>query len=326
VTLLDRYDAVLLDLDGTVYRGGEAVPGAADAVAAAHGKGVAVRFVTNNASRPPREVAAQLNGLGIAAEVAEVSTSAQAATGVLHERLDANAQVLVIGTEALSDEVRNVGLTPVREYNPDVAAVVQGLAQDTGWRELSEAVLAIRAGALWVACNADATLPTERGLVIGNGAMVAAVRTATGQEPLIAGKPELPLMREASANAKAPLAVGDRIDTDIFGAAAAGIDALLVFTGVSTPKELLATDVKQRPRYLAQDIGALVDGGDELAIGKQADWEIGTTIAWRGDGTADPMTLLRALCAAYDHLPDTLDPADDPAAGALRSLGLDRIG
>lgn len=322
MSLLDDYDAILFDLDGTIYRGGEVIPAAATAVQAAHDKNVVVRFVTNNASRAPHTVGDQLRDMGIAADDSEVSTSAQAAATVAKERLKAGSDVLVLGTEALADEIRNVGLNPVRAFQPDVAGVVQGLSPDTGWRELSEAVLAIRNGALWIACNADATLPTERGQLVGNGAMVAAVRTATGQEPVVAGKPEAPLMRAAAEGSTKPLAVGDRIDTDIAGALNAGMDALLVFTGVSTPRDLLNSAT--RPRYVAADVGALA-GDDDLEIAEQADWDLNGDIAWRGEGDPDPLSLLRALCAAHDHLPDTLRAADDQAAKALHDLGLDGI-
>ena len=324
MSLLDDYDAVLFDLDGTIYRGGEVIPAAAGAVEAAHDRNVAVKFVTNNASRAPHTVGDQLRGMGIRADDAEVSTSAQAAATVAKERLDAGSDVLVIGTEALVDEIRNVGLNPVREFAPEVAGVVQGLSPDTGWRQLSEAVLAIRNGALWIACNADATLPTERGQLVGNGAMVAAVRTATQQEPIVAGKPEAPLMRAAAEGSTKPLAVGDRLDTDIAGAVNAGMDALLVFTGVSTPRDLLNTPPKLRPRFVAADVGALIED-DDLEIAEQADWAVDEDIAWRGAGDPDPLGLLRALCAAHDHLPENLRAADDKAAKALRDLGLDEI-
>ncbi|TDP90464.1 HAD-IIA family hydrolase [Labedaea rhizosphaerae] len=322
MSLLDDYDAVLFDLDGTIYRGGEVIPTAAAAVQAAHDRNVVVRFVTNNASRAPHTVGDQLRDMGIAADDGEVSTSAQAAATVAKERLETGGDVLVIGTEALADEIRNVGLNPVRAFHPDVVGVVQGLSQDTGWRELSEAVLAIRNGALWIACNADATLPTERGQLVGNGAMVAAVRTATNQEPIVAGKPEAPLMRAAAEGTTKPLAVGDRIDTDIAGARNAGIDALLVLTGVSTPRDLLNTT--QRPRYVAADVGALTSD-DDLEITENGDWDVDGDIAWRGEGEPDPLALLRALCAAHDHMPDDLRAADDQAAKALHDLGLDHI-
>ena len=259
-TLLARYDALLLDLDGTVYRGREAVPGAAEAVSAARDHGTGIRFVTNNASRAPRDVADHLTEIGFHAELDEVSTSGQAAATMLADRPPAGAQVLVLGTEALADEVRQRGLTPVRETGPDTAAVVQGLSQDLGWRELAEACVAIRAGALWVTCNVDVTLPTERGLLPGNGALVVALKAATDREPLVAGKPAVPLLDQAakSLGAQRPLVVGDRLDTDIAGAINAGMDSLLVLTGVSTEAEALALPPEQRPTYIASDLSGLL--------------------------------------------------------------------
>ncbi|MFC0068972.1 HAD-IIA family hydrolase [Umezawaea endophytica] len=259
-TLLARYDALLLDLDGTVYRGKEPVPGAADAVAVARSQGVGIRFVTNNASRAPQLVVDHLVEIGFQAALDEVSTSAQAAAAMLAERLPADSAVLVLGTEALADEVRTVGLRPVREATDEVTAVVQGLSQDLGWRELAEACVAIRRGVLWVACNADVTLPTERGLLPGCGALVAALKAATDREPLIAGKPATPLLEQAakSLGAERPLVVGDRLDTDIAGAVNAGMDSLLVLTGVSTEADALALPADRRPTYIAADLSVLL--------------------------------------------------------------------
>ena len=116
--LLAAYDALLLDLDGTVYRGGEAVPGAVEAIKASRDRGAGIRYVTNNASRKPGSVAEHLNELGFQASVEEVSTSSQAAAAVLAERLDRGALVLIIGTPALTDEVEAVGLTSTRVFSP----------------------------------------------------------------------------------------------------------------------------------------------------------------------------------------------------------------
>ncbi|HEU5476035.1 MAG TPA: HAD-IIA family hydrolase [Actinophytocola sp.] len=326
--LLDRYDAVLLDLDGTVYRGAEAVPGAAGVVARIRDAGVAVRFVTNNASRSPEQVADHLRELGVPADLSEVCTSAQAAAAVLAERLPAEATVLVVGTNALSDEVRNVGLRPTAQASGDVVAVVQGLSQNVGWRELSEACLAIRAGALWVACNVDPTLPTERGQLIGNGALVAAVATATGTDPVVAGKPSRPLLDQAAGDAHRPLVVGDRLDTDIAGAVAAGLDSLLVLSGVTTPADVLAARPELRPTYLAADLTALSGRTSELAIAEQPGWTIDPDGRVRRTATAtsgDAFGLLRALCAAQvpDGEPGRLHAGDDAAKAALAELGLE---
>ncbi len=288
--LLDRYDALLLDLDGTVYRGRDAVPGAVAAVAAARARGVGIRFVTNNASRSPRTVADHLTEIGFEAALDEVSTSAQAAAAMLLDLVPEGSKVLVLGTEALADEVRQRGFTPVRDAEgtqirgsapasgngavgaqvgqpgsgadsdtAGVAAVVQGLSPELGWRDLAEAAVAIRAGARWVACNVDATLPTERGLLPGNGSLVAALKTATGAEPLVAGKPATPLLEQAakSLGAQRPLVVGDRLDTDILGAVRAGMDSLLVLTGVSTETDVAALPVELRPTYVAADLSVL---------------------------------------------------------------------
>lgn len=331
--LLDIYDALLLDLDGTVFRGGKAVPGAAEAVQAARENGTAVRFVTNNASRNSQDVADHLTGLGVPADPVEVSTSAQAAGTVLAGRLRQGDEVLVIGTAALADIVTAAGLRPVRAFHDGVAAVVQGISKDTGWRDLAEACLAIRSGALWVACNMDATLPTERGELPGNGSMVAALRAATGQEPVVAGKPARPLMDEAitSAGASSPLVVGDRLDTDIAGAVTAEVDALLVLTGVTKPAELLAAPAWLRPRYVAAGVGDVRGPAAELEIGPQRGWEVerselALTARWTGNGKgADKLGLLRALCAAHRPIDGgevVVRAEDDTTRDAVSALGL----
>ena len=164
------------------------------------------------------------------------------------------SKVLVIGTEALADEVRKVGLEPVRKFADKPDAVVQGHSPQTGWADLAEAALAIRDGALWVAANVDRTLPSELGLLPGNGSMVAALETATDQRPQVAGKPQPPLLLDALARGEfeRPLVIGDRLDTDISGANAAGLPSLLVLTGVSTVADMVHADAAERPNYLAR--------------------------------------------------------------------------
>jgi HAD superfamily hydrolase (TIGR01457 family) len=330
--LLDQYDALLLDLDGTVYRGGAAVDGAEPAIRAAQQAGVAIRYVTNNASRAPREVADHLNHLGIPAKEDEVSTSANAAAGMLVDRIPRAAEVLILGTEALAAEVENRGFTPVRKANPDVAAVIQGLSPQLGWQDLAEACIAIRGGALWVASNTDVTLPTERGLLPGNGALVAALAVATDAKPLVAGKPARPLMDDAirASGATRPLAIGDRLDTDIEGALNVGVDALLVLTGVSTATDLLAAPTNQRPHYVAATLTAIQSAPEELRIGPQSDWQAtvtddGVHLRYTGqDRHPDPLPALRALCAAWwpaHRGPATIHPDDEQARAVVTALG-----
>jgi HAD superfamily hydrolase (TIGR01450 family) len=274
MSLLDDYDALLFDLDGTIYRGEEPIPGADRAVEAAHQANTTVRFVTNNASRGPDEVAAHLTDIGIRATPDEVSTSAQAAAAVLAGKLAAGATILVVGSPSLEHEIHLVGLATVRQHSDAVQAVVQGLSKDTSWRDLAEACVAIRAGALWVACNVDPTLPTERGPLPGNGSMVAALRAATSSEPLVAGKPAAPLIDEAvrSAQSNKPLVIGDRLDTDIAGAIATGFDSLLVLTGVATAADLLEAPPEMRPTYVAQDVEAVTRDAGELRIDSTMEW------------------------------------------------------
>ncbi|ASR39528.1 HAD family hydrolase [Prauserella marina] len=331
VALLERHDAVLLDLDGTVYRGNEPIAGAAEAIEHVRERGTAVRFVTNNASKAPTEVADHLRSVGVAADTEEVSTSSQAAAGILVERLAPGSGVLVVGTGALAAEIDGLGLRAVRKVGAevaDIAAVVQGHSPKTTWVDLAEACVAIRAGALWVACNLDATLPTERGELPGNGAMVAALRAATGAEPVVAGKPRPPLFTTAaeSANATSALVVGDRLDTDISGAVAAGLAGLAVLTGVVTPERLLAAGPAERPRYLAADLGALTAKAGDLEIGPRAGWRIddtGSVLTVSGDSGGKALELLRALCAhAWRTGTTAVKAADDPAAAALSELRL----
>jgi len=328
MTLLDRYDALLLDLDGTVYRGGGAVDGAEPAVRAAHQAGVTVRFVTNNASRSPEDVADHLRRLDIPAKPDEVSTSAQAAAGMLVDRVPPGARVLIVGTDALAAEAENRGYEPVRKAGEGVAAVLQGLSQTLGWPDLAEACVAIRAGALWLASNVAPTLPTERGLLPGNGALVAALVAATDQHPLVAGKPARPLMDDAiaAAGATRPLAVGDRLDTDIAGAVNVGIDSLLVPTGVATPADLLAAGPGERPTYVAADLAAIQRPATEIKA--HPDWRVDShlRLSYRGNGASpDPLDALRSLCAAWWSQysgPATVQPQDETARAAVVALDL----
>lgn len=312
LSLLDRYDALLLDLDGTLMNGARPIPGAADGVDGARAKGRSIVFATNNASRTPEQVVSHLAGVGVTAAEDEIVTSPQIAARLLAEDLDEGASVLVIGGPSLSAEISTVGLTPVAEDGEDVVAVVQGWAPSVGWQQLAEGAYALRRGARWMATNTDATLPTEKGLAPGNGALVAAVRLATGLEPEVAGKPE-PGMFELAARqvgSASPLVVGDRLDTDIEGGNRAGIDTLLVLTGVSTVIEALHAVPRQRPTWIHADLtgldapcpAAVVDGDRARCGAVSARWQDGD-IALLGDA-ADLRTIRAALALVVAHCPD----------------------
>jgi len=257
--VVDAYDAVMLDLDGVVYLGPMAVPGAAEAVGQLHRRGIKTGFVTNNAARPPAAIALHLRELGIPAESTDVVTSAQAAAHLLVERFGAGAKVLVVGGPGIFDALAEQALTPVRSADDSPVAVIQGWAVDLTWEQLNEAAIAIHRGAHWVATNTDPTRPTDRGLVPGNGAAVAAVRMAVAVQPQVAGKPYRPLLDETTIRlgASRPIFIGDRLDTDIAGAAAAGMDSMLVLTGSHRGRDLLAAGPRQRPTHIGRDLAAL---------------------------------------------------------------------
>jgi glycerol 3-phosphatase-2 len=262
--LASLYDVALLDLDGVVYLGDMAVDGASEALARCERLGLRRVFVTNNASRTPRAVAGQLVGLGVPADADDVVTSAQAAAGRLQGLLASGARVLVVGGEGLVEAVRERGLTPVFSADDDPAAVVQGFSPTTTWQMLMEACVSVRSGRPWIVTNADATLPTPRGEGPGNGALVDVVRRAAHRDPdEVTGKPFAPIMVEALRRrpGERPLVVGDRLDTDIEAARAAGMDSLLVLTGVTGVAGLLQCPPKRRPTYVAADLGGLLEPG-----------------------------------------------------------------
>jgi HAD superfamily hydrolase (TIGR01450 family) len=204
------YDVALLDLDGVVYLGGTAIPGAAEVLRKAYSSGMRLAYVTNNPFRTPAAAAALLTSLGVPAAAADVATSAQAAARMLAERLPAGVPVLVVGGSGLRMALRERGLRPLSTALDKPQVVVQGYAPGVDYALLAEGELAVAAGALFVASNSDITLPGKRGRQPGNGSLVRVIATATGVEPLVAGKPEPSLHRESVLRTKAknPLIVG----------------------------------------------------------------------------------------------------------------------
>ncbi|MEU4011771.1 HAD hydrolase-like protein [Streptomyces pseudogriseolus] len=304
--LNEAYDTALLDLDGVVYAGGEAIGHAVPSLAAARDCGMRLAYVTNNALRTPDAVAAHLTELGIPAGAGDVITSAQAVARLIADQVPQGSRVLVVGGEGLRVALRERGLVPVESADDDPAAVVQGYGgPELAWGRFAEACYAVARGVPWFASNTDLTIPSGRGIAPGNGAAVEVVRIATGAEPQVAGKPLPPMHRETilRTGAERPLVVGDRLDTDIEGAFNGGVDSLLVLTGVTDGAQLLAAPPRHRPTYVDADLRGLLTGQPEVAEAG-GEFRCGGWTASAGagrlelDGDGDPVDGLRALCAA----------------------------
>ena len=342
-SLIEGFDGIVCDLDGVVYRGNEAVPHAVDSLLSALSKGVPVVYATNNASRPPAEVAAQLDSLGLPGPVSRVVTSAQAGARHIAQRCPAGSRVLAVGGQGVTLALQEEGLVPVSaQAAPSarpVVAVLQGYGAQVAWTDLAEVAYAVQAGALWVATNIDSTLPTERGVAPGNGALVSAVRAAVCVDPAVVGKPHTPLydlsVSVLGTSIERTLAIGDRLDTDIQGATAAGMASLFVFGGVHRWSDVAGAEPAARPRYLATDLRCLHLAYAEPRQDREdlSRWVCGAaqaSLSASGDLVGSPSgTLnerLRAALAALWHAGDVRGRPMDPRSGDGAALGneLDR--
>lgn len=259
---VERFDALLLDLDGVVYVGDHAVPHATQALRAAHTSGISIAYVTNNASRPPAEVADHLRRIGLDVAPADVVTSAQAGARLMESFVDAGATVLAVGGRGVAEALSDRGFIAVRDRRGAPAAVMQGFGRDLTWQHLAEAAYALAGGIPWIATNRDLTVPTPDGTAPGNGSFVRLLAGVVGREPdVVAGKPESPLVMESieRVGATAPVMVGDRLDTDIEAGHRAGIPTLLVLTGVTDARTLLTAAPHHRPHLLSLDLRGLAE-------------------------------------------------------------------
>lgn len=253
--LAERYDAFLFDLDGVLYRGSSPVPHAADAMARLRVSGARIAFVTNNSSATPVMVAERLVAVGIAAEAREVETSALTTAALLVERGVGSAYV--VGEAGIRRALADAGVRSIEDGGA-VDAVVVGLDRAATYDTIRIASELVEGGALLIATNGDASFPTADGSAWpGAGALVAAIETTTGAKAEVVGKPNPPILRAAldRAGGGTTLLVGDRLDTDIAGAAAIGWDSLLVLTGVSARSDLAGAAIA--PTYVGEDLRAL---------------------------------------------------------------------
>ena len=312
---LDGVDLVLADLDGVIYKGADAIPFAVDSINNVVEAGIRVGYITNNASRTAASVAEHLTGLGLQVAASDVITSPQAAMKLLVDLVPAGSTILVVGGEGITFELEKAGFVVTRSALDAPAAVVQGFAPEVGWAQLAEASFALHrdadgAGIPWVATNTDWTIPVARGIAPGNGTLVSAVHTAVGILPVVAGKPETPMFEVAIERfgATKTIVIGDRLDTDILGANNAGLESVLVLTGIDQAKQVLAAAKEQRPTWIVDDLRQLHEPYPATLTETKDDVEtttVGAAIV-RRDGEnltvlsagEKPIDLLRAGAAA----------------------------
>lgn len=254
--IADRYDAFLFDLDGVLYRGADPVPAAAGSLARLRSMGKRIAFVTNNSGRTPEAVAARLRSVGVPARSDEVETSALTTAAVLAARGVGDA--FVVGETGLVEALTHAGVQVHAGQPERVDVVVVGWDRGADYEKLRTASVLVQRGAQLIATNPDASFPAADGTRWpGAGALLAAIETTTGLRGEVIGKPNAPILLAAleRAGGGRPLVIGDRLDTDIAGAAGLGWDSMLVLTGIDGREEAAAASV--RPTYVAEDLDAL---------------------------------------------------------------------
>jgi len=260
---------VILDLDGVVYRGAQPVDGAASLVAALHERGTIVRFATNNSMATRAAYLDRLASMGIGASIDEIVTSTAATIDHLREHLPKVRRVLVVGAAGMLEELREAGLEVTAaadavgsDYDggplPDAYdAVIAGLDPGFDYRRLAAASATLRAGALFVATNADLRYPTRSGFMPGAGSIIAALEAASGVVPLVIGKPQPGIFRSilerAGIRPYEAIAIGDNPDADMVAAHRAGIGSILVLTGVTDEVAARELSGERRPDLVARD-------------------------------------------------------------------------
>lgn len=262
LTRLRRAKAWIFDMDGVLYRGSQALPGVRELLDALTLRERQFMLATNNSTATPEAYEAKLAAMGIEVSAAEVLTSGLATRDYLLQTLPDGAGIYVIGMPALRELLfAGTPFHPVQYGEEQPEAVVVGLDLGFTYDKLKIANEAIRHGARFIATNADATLPTEAGLVPGAGSIIAALETASGQRPVVIGKPETPMLEAAMARMGVgpdeTVMIGDRLDTDILAGARAGVPTVLVLTGVSTREDLATAEAL--PDVVVSDLPSLVE-------------------------------------------------------------------
>jgi 4-nitrophenyl phosphatase len=249
---MKQYKGYLIDLDGTMYKGTEVIKEAGYFVRRLQEKGLPYLFVTNNSSRRPEQVAEKLQAFGIPASREQVFTTSMATAQFIADKKPGST-AYVIGEEGIRSALQEKGIT-LQDEDPDF--VVVGIDRDINYEKLSLACLGVRNGATFISTNGDIAIPTERGLLPGNGSLTSVVTVSTQVQPIFIGKPESIIMEQAlevlGVSKEDTLMVGDNYDTDIKAGMNAGLDTLLVHTGVTTKDILEKKD--EQPTYVADTL------------------------------------------------------------------------
>ena len=251
--------AFLLDGDGVLYRGAEPLPGARAFIDALNASGTPYLLLTNNATRTPQQLAAKMVPMQVAIDAQHIFTSAQATARWLQDRYPAGARVLAVGETGLRVALTEAGFTLVDDHRA-AELVVAGLDRGATYARLAEATLAIGRGCPFIATNPDLSIPTERGIEPGAGALIAFLQAASGVTPPMIGKPEADFFHQAMASLGVQrhetVMVGDRYETDILGGHNAGIRTAAVLTGITSAAAFAAADPP--PTWVFEDLAALL--------------------------------------------------------------------
>jgi 4-nitrophenyl phosphatase len=263
MSLLEKYSAFLIDLDGVMYRGDSPVPGVGEVIAQMQKRGLDILFLTNNSSATPEMYVRKLDGMGVVVEARNVMNSAQALSRYIEENFETSGKTcFLIGGAGLEQEIENSGMNLlVGDAAKHVDFVIVGWDRDFDYEKLKTASLAIRNGAVYLSANKDATYPMPDEIWPGAGAIVAAVTTAAGREPAKSiGKPDTYMVRlgleRLGVQEKDALMIGDRLETDIEAGNAAGVDTLLVLTGISTREDVERTGIT--PTFVLDSLASML--------------------------------------------------------------------
>ncbi|HAM79295.1 TIGR01457 family HAD-type hydrolase [Ornithinibacillus bavariensis] len=250
---MKEYNGYLIDLDGTMYRGNKVIEEAPSFIKKLRQERKSLLFLTNNSSKTPEQVAKKLTMLGIEAKPEEVFTSSMATGKYVKKKLP-HGTCFVIGEEGLFDALHREGVQITDNVECD--AVIMGIDHQITYEKLAKASLAVQKGAALISTNSDNAFPSEQGLVPGNGAFTTVITVSTGVEAQFIGKPETIIVEEAlrvlGTSKSETILVGDNYNTDIRAGINAGIDTLMVFTGVTPFEQYEELPIK--PTYYVKNL------------------------------------------------------------------------